>query len=210
MELFSTEWEGIALRMLQLQGDALPLPALTEDEQVLLQSLHAESRRREWLATRRLVQHVLPGNIICYTEHGKPNLSQFEGGFSISHSSSYAAIAYSETAHNLAIDVETVSPRVVRVKHKFLTASEHSYCSPEDETFLTVMWCAKEVMFKLMENGSMDFESHYRIEPFELADSGELAGIYCPEGLPETHIRMYYQQIGQTIAVLGKPILTMP
>ncbi len=204
MEISAIDWEEIALRMVPLTEDEIPLPQLAEDEQVALAAIRSPKRQREWLASRWLVQQLLPNNKVHYSQHGKPFLSSFEGGFSISHSSQFAAIAYSSSCANVAVDIETISPRVCKIRHKFLSLEEQSFCAADDEKYLTLLWCAKEAMFKLLENGSLDFESHYHIDQFQPADSGELNGTYRPSDGQEVAVRMYYQQIGSTIAVLAR------
>lgn len=204
MEISAIDWEEIALRMVPLTEDDIPLPQLAEDEQVALAAIRSPKRQREWLASRWLVQQLLPNNKVHYSQHGKPFLSSFKGGFSISHSSQFAAIAYSSSCANVAVDIETISSRVCKIRHKFLSPEEQSFCAADDEKYLTLLWCAKEAMFKLLENGSLDFESHYHIDQFQPADSGELIGTYRPADGQEIAIRMYYQQIGSTIAVLAR------
>ncbi len=204
MEIRAIDWEEIALRMVPLTEEDLPLPQLADDEQVALAAIRSPKRQREWLASRWLVQQLLPYNKVQYTQHGKPYLSAFEGGFSISHSSQFAAIAFSYSCANVAVDVETISPRVCKIRHKFLSSAEQSFCAADDENYLTVLWCAKEAMFKLLENGSLDFETHYHIDQFQLADRGEIIGTYRPADGCERTVRMYYQQIGNSIAVLAR------
>ena len=203
MDIFAAEWNGIFLRVLPLAEDVLHAPQLTADEEQALLAIRADSRRREWLASRWLVQKLLPGNTVCYSPHGKPFLDLYRGGFSISHSPQYVAIAFSDAEANVAVDVELVSNRVSRVRHKFLSAAEQEYCQADDAAYHTLLWCAKEVMFKLRENGSVDFENHYRVLPFVKEDTGEMSGIYSDGAMPAIEIHMYYLHIGDAVAVIG-------
>jgi phosphopantetheine--protein transferase-like protein len=77
--------------------------------------------------------------------------------------------------HRVGIDVELVTPKVEKVKRKFLSNEELS--NIQHSTFniqhLTLLWCCKEAVFKWYGNGGVDFKDHILIKPFDInSDEG--------------------------------------
>ena len=77
------------------------------------------------------------------TNHRKPTMAGFS--ISLSHSRSYVAVIYSK--YNVAIDIEEYRQQILKITSKFVRDDEKSvFTNLED---LTVLWSAKETMFKL-------------------------------------------------------------
>ena len=81
-----------------------------------------KNRVKQWLVTRLLLNHFFSDTSIIYDEKGKPFLSN-GWNISISHSGDYVAIIINET-ENCGIDIEKVSNKVERIKHKFLNETD--------------------------------------------------------------------------------------
>lgn len=105
----------------------------------------SETRIKQWLAVRLLLHKFYPNEVISYNEFGKPFLSN-KVEISISHAGDYAVIALN-TSKKCGIDIEKISSKVERIKHKFLNAKELDVTKSIEE--LTLFWCAKEAMYKL-------------------------------------------------------------
>lgn len=105
----------------------------------------SESRIKQWLAVRLLLNQSYPNVVIEYDIFGKPFLAN--GVYlSISHAGDYAVIALN-TTKKCGIDIEQISTKVDRIKHKFLSVDELTKVETLEE--LTQFWCAKEALYKL-------------------------------------------------------------
>lgn len=104
-----------------------------------------ELRLKQWLAVRLLLHEFYPNVEISYNEFGKPFLSN-KVEISISHAGDYVVIALN-TSKKCGIDIEKISSKVDRIKHKFLNAKELEIAKTLEE--LTLFWCAKEALYKL-------------------------------------------------------------
>jgi phosphopantetheinyl transferase len=128
-----------------------------------------------WLASRLLIEHLFEGlpATLSKDEFNKPSLEvNGESCFiSITHSFEYAAVMVS-TKTPVAIDLERVDDRVIRVSRKFIRADEE-YDGADITLRYTLIWSAKETLYKLHGAKELDFKEHLRITP--LSDT-ELKG----------------------------------
>lgn len=130
-----------------------------------LNTFKSESRKIEWLAVRVLLYTLLKRiEPIAYHASGKPFFASGNGHISISHTKGYVSVIVSET-YEVGIDIEKISDRVQKVAHKFVRDDEQL---PEDPAqhiqALLLIWSAKEVMFKCMNEEAVDFREHMRID----------------------------------------------
>lgn len=128
------------------------------------------SRQREWLTTRVLLTEMLQKRrIISYSTHGKPFIKESKLNLSISHSKNFVALIISSQYYP-GVDIEQVSERVAKVRHKFLCETEQVWCT--SLPLMTACWSAKEAVFKIFER-ELDFRDMV-IEPFQIEpDKGE-------------------------------------
>lgn len=141
-------------------------------------------KQLQHLAGRYLLPFLFPDfpvSLIEIADTRKPFLPQEEYHFSISHSGDFAAAIVSST-HRVGIDAEMVTPRVERIKHKFLHPEELSAIThlqgEELIAQLTVLWSAKEAMFKWWGKGEVDFSEVMRTRPFVLEQSGKMNALF--------------------------------
>ena len=138
-------------------------------------------KQLQHLAGRYLLQHVYPDfpyHLIEIADTRKPFLPNEEYHFSISHCGDYAAVIVSKD-HRVGIDIELVTKKVEKVKHKFLNESEliniqHSTFSTQH---LTLLWCCKEAVFKWYGSGGVDFKDNIHLQSSNLNTDGGI--IYC-------------------------------
>jgi len=128
-------------------------------------------KRLQHLAGRYLLKYLFPdfpNEEILIADTHKPYLPGEQYHFSISHCGNYAAAIVSST-HRTGIDIEQPSEKVARVMHKFMHENDlvfmsNSYLydrSPLE--LLTVMWSAKEALFKWFSLGGVDFKDHMQL-----------------------------------------------
>lgn len=128
----------------------------------------SEKRRREYLAVRVMLSEICGSpQTIEYLPSGMPYLADHSQQISITHTGEYAAVIL-HPCHPVGIDIERVSDKVARVKHKFLNKSELAFVdSRSEKTHLALMWSAKEALYKVMGQESVDFINDIIINPFQ-------------------------------------------
>ncbi len=135
-----------------------------------------KNKRLQWYASRYLVSNILgPKAVISKDEFGKPVLRNSKLHLSISHTPAFAAVMMHPSTP-VGIDIETCTPKVVRIAHKFLRDDELQAIKPEEQIDkLILYWSAKESLYKLYGKGGIEFKTQLLIEPFELRQQGQLS-----------------------------------
>lgn len=126
-------------------------------------------KRLQHLAGRFLLQFLFPDfpyELIEIADTRKPFLPAEQYHFSISHCGDFAAAIVSRDKR-VGIDIEIPVEKITRIMHKFLSAKEHSafHLIPgrdgnlADDRYIqpTILWSAKESVFKWYGNGGVDF-----------------------------------------------------
>lgn len=179
-------------------------------------------KRRQHLAGRYLLRYLFPGfplDLIKVADTRKPYLENEAYHFSISHCSDYAAAIVSKNKR-VGIDIEVPSPKVEKIKHKFLHKEELRIVNEESAKFqaasdkqenqqsqgnrkpetandkLTLLWSAKEAVFKWWSYGQVDFSEMIRLQPFALKSEGCFDGVFHSTGndFPlSIHYRLFEQ-----------------
>jgi len=156
---------------------------ITEPEDFFLQKVPLQqeishpNKRRQHLAGRFLLQQLFPDfpyELIRIADTRKPFLENEAYHFSISHCGEYAAVVVSPT-HRVGVDIEKISSRVEKIKHKFLSDQEQQLLKeipllPYDsfsEKLLTAAWSIKEALFKWQGSQEVDFIKHLPINQFQ-------------------------------------------
>lgn len=130
-------------------------------------------KRLQHLAGRYLLQILHPGfpfELIEIGESKKPLLSNGKLHFSISHCGDFASAIISEEK-SVGIDVELVTPKIERIKNKFLSEKELQLIARKnpatkitDYELLTLCWSAKEAIFKWYGKGNVDFKTNMIVD----------------------------------------------
>ncbi|WP_430614972.1 4'-phosphopantetheinyl transferase family protein [Flavobacterium sp. JP2137] len=155
---------------------------ITEDFDTLLQgvtlrdasserlaNMKSLSHRCGFLSIRHLLQHAGYTDLdLRYDDCGKPSLSDGKH-ISITHSFSYSGIVIS--TKNVGIDIEMQREKIIRIADKFTNEKEQALLAvPLDLKVkqLTVIWGAKEAMYKMCNSRSLSFKDHMNVEAFDL------------------------------------------
>lgn len=140
-------------------------------------------KRLQHLAGRFLLKRLFPDfpvSLIKIADTKKPFLEDEAYHFSISHCDNYAAAIVS-TTERVGVDVEVPTPKIERIKNKFLNEEELVLLDSENSEFeipnskLTLLWCCKEAVYKWWSYGGVDFSEKIRLQPFEPHPDGNLA-----------------------------------
>ncbi|MDB5253338.1 MAG: hypothetical protein JWP27_2507 [Flaviaesturariibacter sp.] len=123
-------------------------------------------KRLQHLAGRWLLQHLFPEfplDLIRVADTRKPYLHDEAFHFSISHCGDFAG-AIASRDHRVGIDVEIVSEKVQRIRHKFVSAGEEQALDAalpgQVLEQATLLWSCKEALFKWHGKGGLEFREH--------------------------------------------------
>ena len=127
-----------------------------------------ENRKKEFLAARLLLKMLAnKEERILYTTTGKPYLENNQFQISVSHTKGYVAVIV-HPSQPVGIDIEYKSPRILNIKHRFLSDEELLHIPADNEiNYLLTCWSAKESMFKIVNESSVDFKEQLHLNSFD-------------------------------------------
>lgn len=155
---------------------------LNKEEFEKLHSFGTDTRKRQWLSYRVLIRTLVKADYIYrifYDENNRPYLTNPKRSISISHSDQYSAVLISsDDFSSQGIDIETIHPKVVKVKEKFLQADEIDDWQIDGSVEkLIVMWSAKEALFKKIGKQGLSLKEHFHLSPFRLGEGNSFSSI---------------------------------
>jgi len=157
------------------------------------------TKKYEWLTARELTEQVLKTKAyVYYRKNGSPYLKGKKLNISFSHGFPYVVFAYAKKG-KVGVDVQEIKSTVLRVKQKFLTDKELTFCG-NDEKLLTVFWSAKETLFKIYQKGKVDFKKHLHVE---FIDEETLLGKFS-KGKAKFIVPLKWFQLKNHIVVYGQ------
>ena len=131
------------------------------------------SKLAEYLMIRTMLKNTLPDHKILYKTIGQPYLFPKDAFISITHTFPLAALAISKK--RIGIDLEKASPKILRIKEKFVHPNEFLWIDKRFEVeYLTVIWVIKEALYKLHPSKYWSLKKHYEIQSFDLDDLNEV------------------------------------
>ncbi|MCH5179060.1 MAG: 4'-phosphopantetheinyl transferase superfamily protein [Prevotellaceae bacterium] len=143
-------------------------------------SFKSSHRQHEWLTIRAMLRQALSSDVtIAYDSEGCPSLSGQDiiyKGVSISHSKTYAVLLLSKQP-NVGVDVEQISPRILKLAHRIAQPIElpnrfSSMTDTEQIQYITTLWTIKEAAYKsLPHQQGVDLLTDILIAPFNLYDT---------------------------------------
>ncbi len=130
------------------------------------QSLKTDKRKKEFLSSRILLKLLIKDcPKVEYDNFGAPFILNSDEKISISHSGIYVVVAKSES--RVGIDIEQISEKLARTKHKYSSEKELSFIDKNQELFhLALYWSAKESVYKLVGNEALIFDTDMQIGAF--------------------------------------------
>jgi len=142
---------------------------LTEYSLNRLQSMKSELHQRGFLSVRYLLKKAgYTDADLYYNDNGKPHLKDGKN-ISISHSHHFSAIIISDTV--VGIDIEKNRDKIKIIQHKFVNF-ERGFIHEDDDLIqqLTVIWGAKESLYKIYPFGGLTFKNDIDINSFKIED----------------------------------------
>ena len=137
-----------------------------EDEEInsLILSTKNDSRKQQFLASRILLKNEFGDWKTTTNGNGKPYQINNSLEISITHDKGIVGLIKSTVP--CGIDIQEITPKVIRVKSKFINKND-IYWTSEKEKDLTILWCAKEVLYKINGDPNIFFKEHMIIEESE-------------------------------------------
>ncbi|MFI5155201.1 MAG: 4'-phosphopantetheinyl transferase family protein [Chitinophagales bacterium] len=139
-------------------------------------------KRLQHLAGRWLLPYLFPDfplEEILIADTRKPFLRDEKYHFSISHCGDFAAAIVS-SKNRVGVDVELIVPRIEKIQHKFISPEEYelaaahwpkSFVGRKEQEGMhalqTLIWSAKEAVYKWYGDGLVDFRRHIILEYFQ-------------------------------------------
>lgn len=146
------------------------------------------TRQAQWLAGRVLMHHLLePAAAAAELEAsapvwltndaaGKPQLAGWPAAaVSLSHSGQWVAALLAPTG-TAGVDIELVRDKARRLAGRFLSGAELAAAEQPgtDFTIFSLLWSAKETLYKLAGQRGLIFREDILTEPLSVAKAGEI------------------------------------
>ena len=138
---------------------------------------NTEKRKKEWIVSRLLLNEINPNYSVSYNAFGAPELNN-DSSISISHSKGLVAIIISQ--QKVGLDIEQISDKPLKLSSKFIAKDLHENLSKEKATLI---WCAKEAIYKWHQKGNINFIKDIKLHNFEIAGKGILTAEFKTERL---------------------------
>ena len=144
---------------------------LSQNCQLRYDGMKSQMHRRAFLSIRHLLAlYDYVDEDLIYNEAGKPHLKDGKH-ISITHSHNFTGIIISGS-DEVGIDIEMQRDKILRIAHKFTPFQEYKTIANHDALIskLTIVWGAKESLYKIYGKKKLRFLEHIYIEDFKFID----------------------------------------
>ncbi len=150
---------------------------LTSNCRQRVDGMKSDLHRRGFMSIRHLLAaEGYSDRDLFYDGNGKPHLKD-DKKISITHSFIFSAIIISDI--EVGIDIEKQRSKILKIAHKFTPIEEYRTLANEDAIMrkLTMVWGAKESLFKSFAKPGLSFLQHIYVEDFRLEDLATTATV---------------------------------
>ncbi|PHR70319.1 MAG: 4-phosphopantetheinyl transferase [Lutibacter sp.] len=145
---------------------------LTPSSQERVDGMKSDLHQKGFMSIRQLL--ALKGyedKDLIYDEYGKPHLADNKS-ISITHSYTFSAIIISDNK-TVGIDIEKQRDKILTIAHKFTPIKEYKTIANHNALVgkLTIVWGAKESLYKIFGKKKLRFLQHIYIEDFMFDDA---------------------------------------
>lgn len=151
---------------------------LTANCQERVKGMKSEIHKRGFMSIRHLLAEAGYTDFdLYYNELGKPHLKDNKY-ISITHSFEFTAIIVSE--EQVGIDIEKTRDKILKIAEKFTPIEEYRTLANEAAIIrkLTIVWGAKESIYKLYAEPGLSFLQHINIADFDLEENKTTGKVY--------------------------------
>ncbi len=150
---------------------------LTPHCQSRVDGMKSDLHKRGFMSVRHLLKAKGYTDFdLIYDQNGKPHLKDGKK-ISITHSYTFSAIIISDI--EVGIDIEKQRDKILKIAHKFTPIEEYRTIANHDALIrkLTMVWGAKESLYKSFSTPGVRFLEHIYVEDFRLDDAGSEATV---------------------------------
>ena len=206
---------GLYLRKKLEQGGEISVWEVTESEEELLKIIsipndeleelfftRSESRRKEKLAVRALLNTVFEDKVyLGHHDNGSPFIQNNSTHISITHTTRFVAIITHPT-EDVGIDIECLERDFSAVEKKALSEEEREDLSDKHRNLqLAIYWCAKEAIYKRMSQHGVDFAKQMEVDKFNPKDEGEIDATFIDKDGEEEEFELEYEVFDNHVLV---------
>ncbi|MBQ0907309.1 4'-phosphopantetheinyl transferase superfamily protein [Flavobacterium sp. F-328] len=172
---------------------------LRPESQARLESMKSELHQRAFLSVRMLLHEAGYTDFdLYYDAFGKPHLEDGQH-ISITHSHEFAAIIISN--QKVGIDIELQREKIKSIASKFCDA-ELTFLVEQSQDYipkLTVIWGAKEAIFKIRNEKGISFKNHIQVDSFDLVDKQSQSQLHFDNVIQ--YFKIYFEEVEDFILV---------
>lgn len=148
---------------------------LSPNSIVRVQNMKSELHQRGFLSVRHLLEIAGYSDAdLYYGPYGKPHLRDGKH-ISITHSFNFSGIIVSD--EEVGIDIEKNREKIKIIAHKFVNKEHDLLTDHRLVEQLTIVWGAKESLYKIYPYPSLSFKKHIDVDVFSLNDNQTTAWI---------------------------------
>lgn len=140
--------------------------------------MKSELHQRGFMSVRHLLAKAgYTDHDLYYNSSGKPHLHDGKH-ISITHSYIFSAIIVSDQA--VGIDIEKQRDKILRIARKFTPLEEYLTLNTSEARVrkLTIVWGAKESIYKLYAQDGLSFLKHIDVQDFAFEDYKTTATVH--------------------------------
>jgi len=160
---------------------------LTESNQNRIDGMKSELHQRGFMSVRHLLKEAgLVDADLSYDEFGKPHLKNGKH-ISITHSFTFSGVIISDEVP-VGMDIEMQRDKILKIAHKFTPFQEYKTIANHAALIskLTIVWGAKESLYKIYGKKKLRFLENIYIEDFLFADE-KTTGDITYDGIRTTY-----------------------
>lgn len=184
------------------EEELLKIISIPNDELEELYFTRSESRRKEKLAVRALLNTVFEDKVyLGHHDNGSPFIQNNSTHISITHTTRFVAIITHPT-EDVGIDIECLERDFSAVEKKALSEEEREDLSDKHRNLqLAIYWCAKEAIYKRMSQHGVDFAKQMEVDKFNPKDEGEIDATFIDKDGEEEEFELEYEVFDNHVLV---------
>lgn len=183
---------GTRVLLWRLDEEPQQLLALCRQQGIPVEDLEKlpAKRQREKAAELLLLCRAFGQPVsLQHDGQGAPSVQGTDVSISITHTMKLVALAW-DKAQVIGLDAEQCDRKqVVRVRDKFLNASEQQFINPDDLEAHIIAWTAKEAVIKAERNSALDWTDGICLNPFEPSAGETTIAARCSDRLYTLYTR---------------------
>ena len=183
---------GTRVLLWRLDEEPQQLLALCRQQRIPVEDLVKlpAKRQREKAAELLLLCRAFGRPVtLLHDGQGAPSVQGTDVNISITHTMKLVALAW-DKAQVIGLDAEQCDRKqVVRVRDKFLNASEQQFINPDDLEAHIIAWTAKEAVIKAERNSALDWTDGICLNPFEPSAGETTIAARCSDRLYTLYTR---------------------